>query len=321
MIRILANDGLETAAVETLRDKGYDVITDKVPQEELADYINRENVRALLVRSATKVRQPLIDACPNLSFIGRGGVGMDNIDVAYARSQGRVVTNTPAASSDSVAEMVFAHLFSLSRRLHHANRYMPSQGLTEFSNLKKKYADAFELRGKTIGIIGFGRIGQATAKMAIGLGMRVLPHDPWVERAEIELDLLHTGDSVSIEFPTVSLETLFAESDMISFHVPKPSNGKAVIGEAEMKLLKPGVLLVNTARGGIIDEAALLQALDSGQVGGAGLDVFENEPTPMPELLNHDKISVSPHVGGSTREAQERIGAEIASYLIAHFDQ
>jgi len=320
MIRILANDGLEAAAIEMLQAKGFEVQTKNVPQEELIDYINRENIRALLVRSATKVRQPLIDGCPNLSFIGRGGVGMDNIDVEYARSQGRVVTNTPAASSDSVAEMVFAHLFSLARKLHHANRHMPQKGATEFANLKKRYSDAFELRGKTIGIIGFGRIGQATAKMAIGLGMRVMPHDPWVERAEIEFDLLHTGDSISIEFPTVSMDTLFSESDMITFHVPKPANGKAVLGEEEMKLLKPGVLLVNTARGGIIDEAALLRGLDSGQIGGAGLDVFENEPTPLPELLNHDKISVSPHVGGSTREAQERIGSEIADYLIAHFD-
>jgi D-3-phosphoglycerate dehydrogenase len=319
LIRILANDGLEPSAIELLTAHGIEVRTQKIAQENLADYIVQEKISGLLVRSATQVRKELIDACPELRFIGRGGVGLDNIDVAYAKQCGRMVTNTPAASSDSVAELVFAHLFSLARFLHHANRVMPATGNTAFSALKKQYAGATELRGKTLGIIGFGRIGQATAKVAMGLGMHVLPYDPMVGKAEIELDLFHTGDTISVEYETVSLERVFEESHMITLHVPMPANGQALISEREIAKMRHGVLLVNTARGGIIDETALLEGLNSGKIGGAGLDVFENEPSPNPALLNHERVSCSPHVGGNTLEAQERIGEEMARYILAFF--
>lgn len=318
-VKILANDGLAADAVASLREKGFEVITDKVAQEDLASYINQEGVKALLVRSATKVRESLFDACPNLEFVGRGGVGMDNIDVAYGRSLGRTVTNTPNSSTHSVAESVFAHLFSVARFLHHSNRIMPIKGQEEFSALKKSYASAFELKGKTLGIVGFGRIGQATAKIALGLGMRVLPYDPVVKQAELDIDFLQTGDTFTIQYDTVSLEEVFEHSDAITFHVPMPEDGKALVGAAEMEQMKDGVVLINTARGGILDEEALLDALAGGKVGFACLDVFEGEPKPKAALLNHDKISVSPHIGGSTQEAQQRIGEEMVERLVEHF--
>jgi len=319
MIRILANDGLEEGALFSLKENGFEVITEKVPQENLIDFINASQVQALLVRSATKVRKEVFDACPNLSFVGRGGVGMDNIDVAYGRSLGRTVTNTPASSTRSVAELVFAHLFAVARFLHHSNRFMPLEGQTRFDALKKSYAQAFELKGKTLGIIGFGRIGQEVAQMAMSLGMKVLPYDPWVNSAEIEIDFLQTGDTFTLEFETVSLEELLQGSDAITLHVPMPANGQPILAASEFSQMKKGATLINTARGGIIHELDLLAALDSNHLAFACLDVFENEPIPMPELLNHPKISLSPHVGGSTAEAQTRIGQELVDLVLDHF--
>jgi D-3-phosphoglycerate dehydrogenase len=319
MIKILANDGIEESAKEFLESKGFLISTEKVAQENLIDEINKVGYSAILVRSATQVRQNLIDACPNLKLIGRGGVGMDNIDVKYAESKGLQVINTPAASSQSVAELVFAHLFSLARFLHLSNREMPQNGLSDFAKLKKAYSKGFELSGKTIGIIGFGRIGQSVAKAAIGLGMNVLPHDPWVKNASIDIDLLHNGEAISIEFDTVDLDTVLSQSDVITLHIPKTSDGKPYIKTDDFAKLKKGVILINTSRGGLIDEDALLENLNNGKVGAAGLDVFVGEPTPKAELLNHPLISVSPHIGGSTSEAQERVGMELADKIVAFF--
>jgi D-3-phosphoglycerate dehydrogenase len=244
---------------------------------------------------------------------------MDNIDVKYAESKGLQVINTPAASSQSVAELVFAHLFSLARFLHLSNREMPQNGLSDFAKLKKAYSKGFELSGKTIGIIGFGRIGQSVDKAAIGLGMNVLPHDPWVKNASIDIDLLHNGEAISIEFDTVDLDTVLSQSDVITLHIPKTSDGKPYIKTEDFGKLKKGVILINTSRGGLIDEDALLENLNNGKVGAAGLDVFVGEPTPKAELLNHPLISVSPHIGGSTSEAQERVGMELADKIVAFF--
>jgi D-3-phosphoglycerate dehydrogenase len=319
MKKILANDGLEKSGITLLESKGFNVITEKVAQENLSAYLNENQIEVLLVRSATKVRKDLIDHCPNLKIIGRGGVGMDNIDVEYAQSKGIKVINTPAASSQSVAELVFSHLFTISRMLHESNRKMPSEGQTQFNELKKKFSKGFELSGKTIGIIGFGRIGQAAAKIAMGIGMKVLPYDPVVKSTEIELDLFHTDDTFSIQFDTVTLDELFSNSDIITLHVPMPMDGKPVIGSEQFLKMKKGVILINTARGGIIDEDALLANLNSGHVSFAGLDVFENEPTPRKELLDHPNISLSPHIGGSTIEAQDRIGTELADKIISFY--
>ena len=314
MFKLLANDGIDPIGKEILEKAGFTVDTQTVPQEQLAEAL--QNYDALTVRSATKVRKELINSCPNLKLIGRGGVGMDNIDVDYARNKGIAVVNTPAASSLSVAELVFAHLFTGVRFLQDANRAMPSKGATAFNDLKKAYAKGIELRGKTIGIIGFGRIGRETAKIALGLGMDVLAYDfsPIPETLPV---VFSGGIEVNLPVKGVTFETLLAESDFISLHVP--FTDKPIIGAAEFAQMKNGASVVNCSRGGTVDETALLAALDSGKLTFAGLDVFDNEPTPRQDLLSHPKISLSPHIGASTNEAQERIGTELAQLIIDHF--
>jgi len=310
-MKILANDGIDPIGKKILEDAGFVVDTVHIPQEELAARLNEYD--AITVRSATKVRQALIDACPNIKVIGRGGVGMDNIDVDYARSKGIAVVNTPAASSHSVAELVFAHLMTGVRFLHDSNRKMPVEGSTKFGGLKKAYAAGVELKGKTLGVVGFGRIGRETAKIALGLGMSVVYYDLFEGPKSLTLDLA-AGINVDVPVNQVELNELFKVSDFISLHVPFLD--KPVIGKEEFDLLKDGVGLVNASRGGVIDELELIAALDSGKVAFAGLDVFENEPTPRVELLSHPKISLTPHIGAATNEAQERIGEELSSLLI-----
>ena len=313
-MKVLANDGLDQSGIDGLQKAGFEVITAKVPQEELINYINENQVRTLLVRSATKVRKDIIDACPSLKIIGRGGVGMDNIDVEYAREKGINVINTPAASSASVAELVFAHLFSGCRFLTDSNRKMPVEGDTKFAELKKAYTKGVELRGKTIGIIGFGRIGQEVANMALGLGMRVLAVDNNTEKVTVKVEFFN-GQSVDFEIKTQSKEEVLKEADFVTLHVP--AQKEFVIGQKEFDLMKNGAALVNCARGGVVDEEALLKALDSGKLAFAGLDVFINEPTPAKSVLSHPKISLTPHTGASTNEAQDRIGISLAEQIIS----
>ena len=313
-MKVLANDGLDQSGIDGLQKAGFEVITAKVPQEELINYINENQVRTLLVRSATKVRKDIIDACPSLKIIGRGGVGMDNIDVEYAREKGVNVINTPAASSASVAELVFAHLFSGCRFLTDSNRKMPVEGDSKFAELKKAYTKGVELRGKTIGIIGFGRIGQEVAKMALALGMRVLAVDNFAEKVNLKIEFFN-GQSVDFEIKTQSKEEVLKEADFVTLHVP--AQKEFVIGQKEFDLMKNGAALVNCARGGVVDEEALLKALDSGKLAFAGLDVFINEPTPAKSILSHPKISLTPHTGASTNEAQDRIGISLAEQIIS----
>ena len=319
MINILANDGISQAGIDALTAKGFNIVTEHVAQAELIDIINTENYEVLLVRSATTVRKDLIDSCPHLKVIGRGGVGMDNIDVDYAREKGINVINTPAASSASVAELVFAHLFSMTRFLSDSNRKMPMVGDTDFKELKKSYAKGQELAGQTLGIIGFGRIGQEVAKRAIGLGMNVMANDKFIEEANITLNFFN-GDKKSFTIETESLETVLSNSDFVTVHIPKIGN-KAVIGAKEIGMMKTGAGIVNAARGGVIDETALMFALDKEKLAYAGLDVFENEPTPSIHLLMHNAISLTPHIGAATLEAQDRIGAELAEQIATHFDK
>ena len=313
-MKVLANDGLDQSGIDGLQKAGFEVITTKVPQEELINYINENQVRTLLVRSATKVRKDIIDACPSLKIIGRGGVGMDNIDVEYAREKGINVINTPAASSASVAELVFAHLFSGCRFLTDSNRKMPVEGDSKFAELKKAYTKGVELRGKTIGIIGFGRIGQEVAKIALGLGMRVLAVDNFAEKVNLKVEFFN-GQSVDFEIKTQSKEEVLKEADFVTLHVP--AQKEFVIGQKEFDLMKNGAALVNCARGGVVDEEALLKALDGGKLAFAGLDVFINEPTPAKSILSHPKISLTPHTGASTNEAQDRIGISLAEQIIS----
>ena len=283
-------------------------------QEQVANFVNSNNISVVLVRSATKVRQDIIDACPGLKIIGRGGVGMDNIDVDYARSKGVHVINTPASSSESVAELVFAHLFSGVRFLHDANRNMPLEGDVNFEGLKKAYANGIELRGKTLGIIGFGRIGHAVAKMALALGMKVIAADKFVDKSEVKVDF-YNGQFINVEIETEAMDDILKHSDFITLHVPAQDG--YVIGAKELAQMKDNVGIVNCSRGGIIDEVALIAALDSGKVLFAGLDVFDNEPTPSVQILMNAKVSLTPHIGAATLEAQDRIGTELAEQIIS----
>ena len=312
-MKVLANDGLDQSGIDALTAKGFEVITNKVPQEFLIDYINENKIKTVLVRSATTVRKDLIDACPSLEIIGRGGVGMDNIDVDYARSKNIHVINTPSASSESVAELVFAHLFSGSRFLQDSNRKMPLFGDSEFAKLKKSYEKGIELRGKTIGIVGMGRIGQEVARIALGLGMRVIAADSNVGRASIKVKF-YNNQFINVDIETEPIEGVLKHADFITLHVPAQKEGY-MIGEKEFEMMKNGVAIVNCSRGGVIDEKALVSALNSGKVAFAGLDVFINEPTPSKEILNHAKISMTPHTGASTLEAQDRIGLSLAEQI------
>jgi len=316
-MKILANDGISDEGKNALENAGYTVITDKVNQEDLATQINEENYEIVLVRSATTVRKEVIDACPGLKLIGRGGVGMDNIDVAYAREKGLTVINTPASSSQSVAELVMGQLFSISRFLNDSFKNIENG---DFNTLKKNYAKGVELRGKTLGIIGFGRIGQSLASYALAIGMDVIALE--IEKREVEIEL---AEIKGLGKPKVTIQvdtdwaTFLPTCDFISIHVPKQANGEAVIGEKEFDQMKNGVRIVNAARGGVINEEALIKALDAGKVAFAALDVFENEPTPNKTLLSHPKIASTPHIGAATLEAQDRIGLELADLIVNEF--
>ena len=311
-MKILANDGISQSGVDALEKEGFEIITTNVAQEQLEGYINKNNIVGLLVRSATTVRKELIDKCHSLKLIGRGGVGMDNIDVEYARSKGLSVINTPAASSHSVAELVFSHLFSCVRFLHDSNRNMPLEGDSNFKKLKKNYSKGTELKGKTLGIIGFGRIGQETAKIALGIGMNVVYHDKFVGAVKINLDFMQ-NQKVSFELKSSNLDDLLSNSDFISLHVPAQKD--YVISKNEFEKMKSGVGIINAARGGVINEEDLLNFIENGHISFAALDTFENEPNPAIKVLMNPKISLTPHIGAATSEAQDRIGLELAEQI------
>ena len=317
MIKILANDGISNTGVEKLEKNGFIVDTNKTPQENLAEKINSENIEVVLVRSATQIRKDIIDKCPNLKIIGRGGVGMDNIDVKYAQENNIHVINTPGASSSSVAELVFAHLFGMVRYLYESNRQMPMEGDTNFKKLKKSYSGGKELSGKSLGIIGFGRIGQEVAKIGIGLGMKILAHDKFIKEENITLKFFN-GEKKTFTIETSELNDVLKNSDFITLHVPK-INEKALIGAEQIGLMKTGAGIINTSRGGNIDETALMFSLDKKKLAYAGLDVFDNEPKPSIHLLMHNAISMTPHIGAATLEAQDRIGIELADQIISFY--
>ncbi|RNC87283.1 MAG: 3-phosphoglycerate dehydrogenase [Winogradskyella sp.] len=312
-MKVLANDGVSQSGIDALEAAGFEVSTTTVAQEQLQNYINDKDISVLLVRSATKVRKDIIDNCPGLKIIGRGGVGMDNIDVEYAREKGLHVINTPAASSHSVAELVFGHFYGLARFLHNSNRDMPLEGDSNFKKLKKAYAKGTELKGKTLGVIGFGRIGQATAKVAIGAGMKVVAFDPFIENTTLELDFFD-GQKLSFDITTISKEDVLKQADFLTLHVPAQKD--YIIDDAELNQMKDGVIIANAARGGVINEVALVKAIESGKVARAALDVFEKEPQPEIQLLMNPALSLTPHTGAATSEAQDRIGVELATQII-----
>lgn len=316
MKKILANDGISDEGKEKLKAAGFTVVTENVKQEDLVENINEEGYIALLVRSATTVRKDLIDACPNLKFIGRGGVGMDNIDVEYAREKGIIVENTPSASSQSVAELAMGFLFSMARDTYDSYKEMPKQGNENFNKLKKKYSEGIELRGKTLLIIGFGEIGQSLASYALGIGMKVIGITRTAREVKIPINIEGIGEVYSTLTTVTDLDNMLPKADFISLNVPQQSDGQAIIGAAEFKKMKDGVRIINVARGGVIDEDALLEALNTHKVAAAAIDVYVNEPTPRKDIVDHPLIACTPHIGGGTNEAQARIGTELADKII-----
>ncbi len=295
MAKILVNDGISEEGAQILRDAGHELEMTKVPQDDLQAELSK--YEAILVRSATKVRKEHIDAAPNLKLIGRGGVGLDNIDVPYAKDKGIEVVNTPAASSDSVAELAIAHMFALSRWLFISNVTMRN------GEWNKKQYKGVELNGKTLGIVGFGRIGQSLAKIATALGMKVIGYDI------VDID-------TEFEF-TKDLDELLPKCDYVSLHLP--FTGSALVTKNFIDKMKDGAFLIDCARGGVVDEDALVDALDSEKLWGAALDVFAKEPATNEKVLNHPKISLSPHIGASTSEAQARVGRELATKVANFF--
>ena len=313
-MNILINDGISDEGEKKLIKSGFKTYSESIRQEEIIDFINTNNIEVVLVRSATKIRKDIIDSCPKLKIIGRGGVGMDNIDVAYAKSKGINVINTPAASSISVAELVFAHLFSSVRYLHQSNREMPLNGDKDFKKLKKNYSGGTELKGKTLGIVGFGRIGKEVAKIGIAIGMDVIYFDLHNKESEIKLNFFD-GSKKVFKMKSIDLSTLLKNSDFITLHVPAQKN--YLITAKEFNMMKNGVGIINAARGGTIDENELIKNIQNRKVSFAALDTFENEPLPSLKILMNNNISLSPHIGAATNEAQKRIGIELADQIIS----
>ncbi len=313
-MKILANDGIDAGGKAALEAQGHVVETNFVPQDQLVNYITTNGVQGLLVRSATKVRKDIIDGCPELKFVGRGGVGIDNIDAAYAKEKGLLVFNTPASSSQSVAELAMSMMFAASRFIYAAGGNMPSNGDSKFGDLKKLYSKGVELSGKTLVIVGLGRIGKSLAAYALGCGMKVVATDK-TDKASSNVELNIANQSISIEIPHMPLNEALAIADFVSLHVPKQPNGDAVIGKVELAFMKKSAIILNTSRGGVINEDDLLEALNNQLIQFACLDVFENEPNPRKDLLEHPRVIATPHIGASTAEAQERIGLEIASIV------
>jgi len=310
---VLANDGISEKGIQLLKKAEITVLEARVSPEHLSKFINDNQVDVLLVRSATQVRQKLIDECPNLKIIGRGGIGMDNIDVEYAIDKGIYIINTPKASCKSVAELVFAHFFSLARFLHESNRLMPLEGETNFNALKKSFNNATELSGKTLGVIGMGNIGLEVIKIGISLGMKILAYNRTQKTENVEISFFD-GQSVNFEIKSVTLNEVLENSDFISLNTG--FTDEYLIDSKELEKMKDSVFIANTARGGVINEVALLDAIESGKVYGAALDVFEKEPTPEVLILMNPALSLSPHVGGNTMDAQNRIGEELAQQII-----
>jgi len=315
-MRILINDGMHPKGVELLKDAGHDVDTNFIPQEELTTKLNSYD--AVLVRSATKIRKELIDQSPNLKLIGRGGVGLDNIDVTYAKDKGIAVFNTPAASTRSVAELAIAHLFGIVRSLPIVNKKMAIDGINDFKSLKKTASKGIELEGKTLGLIGFGRIAKETASIALGCGMKIIAFDPYISEGDVPAKLHPSYDNnFKINVKTTTKEEVLAESDFISLHIP---GGQGYVLDApEFEQMRDGVGIVNCARGGTISENALIDAINSEKVKYVATDVFENEPPTDDRLLRMDNVGLSPHIGASTQEAQERVGVQLAKSVIDYF--
>ncbi|MGB0974553.1 MAG: NAD(P)-dependent oxidoreductase [Flavobacteriaceae bacterium] len=309
---VLVPNNFSEESIALLTNANLNVLTTTVAQNQLENFINSNSINVLIVRNTVEISAQLIDSCQSLKLIGQIGTSMDNIAVEHAINKGLKVINTPNASVNSVAELVFAHLYSMTRFLHQANREMPLEGDVRFNDLKKQFSTGTELRGKTLGIIGFGRTGQAVAKIALGVGMRVIAHCSSIKTTTLTLPF-YNGTSVNFEITTQPLNTVLSEADFISLHTPKQDN--YLIGESEINHMKKGVGIINTSHGSVIDEVALIKAVETKNVTFAALDVFESEPKPEIQILMNPEISLSPHIAGTTLESQERSYLELAEQI------
>ena len=313
-MRVLANEGISQKGIDALNEAGIEVVEHRVSQGHLVDFINANNIDVLLVKNTSQVRRELIDACPRLKAIGKGGAVMDNIDVEYAIEKGLYLFNTPNASTRAVAEMVFAHFFALARFLHESNRLMPLEGETKFSSLKNSFSKARELSGKTLGVIGFENIGKEVAKMGISLGMKVkvLTEEPTTETLSLSF---FDGQEVNFTINTTNdWNTFLNDTDFISITTTKSQ--EYMIDAPQFEMMKNGVYIVNTAKGGVINEVTLIDYIENGKVAGAALDVFEKEPRPELPILMNPALSLSPNLAELTVDAQEKIGIELAEKII-----
>jgi len=311
-MHILINDGLSQNAIKDLEKNKHSVKNVRVAASQLESYIQKHNIEVLVVRSATKVTSTLLESSPSLKLIVRAGIGIDNINIATAKKLGIKVKNTPGIASRSVAELVMAHIYTGFRYLHDANRIMPLEGDSHFNQLKRAYEKANEIQNKTLGIIGFGKIGKEVAKLAYTNGMRVISID---RNKNDNILTIHFPNNQEIHFkvPLYSFNEVLLQSDVISIHTPALNNH--LIGRDEIAKMKTGAGIINAARGGLLNEKAAIDALENEKLRFLALDTFENEPTPSIQTLMHPNISLSPHIGGTTIEAQERIGKKVVEII------
>lgn len=312
-MKILINDGFSASGIQALEKAGFEILNTKVAQVQLENYINEHAVDAIVVKENTQVQQELIEACPSIKLIASTSNSMDNIDVNFAIDNGVQVINTKNASAPAIAEMVFAHLLGMVRFLHQSNREMPLEGDMSFNTLKKQFSQGVELRGKTLGIIGFNALGQEVAKTALGLGMKVIATDTEIEEATITIPF-YDGQSVNFQIITEPFNEVIKTADFVTLHLPEQDD--YVLTATEFEQMKNGVGIVNTSSGKVLNEVDLVNAIEGGKVKYAGLDVFENQPRPEIQLLMNPEISLSPNIAALTIDSEERKGVELANKII-----
>lgn len=311
-MRVLAINGISASGINTLKEGGFEVLETKVAQEQLENYISTHNIDVLLVGNNTEIQQELIDGCPSLKLIGCNTL-TDNIDAQYAKDQGLQVIEASEATSNAKAELVFAHLFGISRYLHQSNREMPLEGDMNFNMLHKHFSQGTELRGKTLGIIGFDIVGREVAKIALAIGMKVIATKTQTNDTIINIPF-YNGQFVNIEIETDNLSEIIQQADFISIHTDAADG--YILSKPQFDKMKKGMGIVNVSQPGTIDEVALVNAIEDQTVRYAGLDVFENQPNPEIQLLMNPELSLSPNIGATTIEAEERIGVELANQIV-----
>ena len=313
-MKILVPNSFFEHGIKLLQKADFQVLTTTVALNQLEQFITTNAIDIIITKSPTSITKELIDACPTLKLIGSTEVDKNSMVTSHAKAKGIKIIDTPFAIANSVAELVFAHLFGMVRFLHQANREMPLEGDIRFNDLRKQFSTGTELKGKTLGIIGLGNIGKEVAKIAIGIGMKVIATSSSIKKEVINLSF-YNGTSVAFEIETQSLESLLKESDFITIHTPY--QGAVLIGKQEIELMKTGVGIINTSQGGTLDEIALINAIETEKVKYAALDVYETEPKPEIQLLMNPELSLTPHIGGKTIDSNYKVEKEIINQLVS----